>query len=175
MPQEGPLDCGAGRRPPRRARVAAREPRGGPTMLKPTTAVFACVLAAGAIVLPACGGESADGEPASQSVPTEKVDDLDRRVGDLEKKIEELRREVQESGDGSTSGASAGDEAGTSAGSDGASAGAGSTSGASAGAGAGGGSDGSGGGSGGGDAGAGPDPGTAEDDRSVYDICGPNP
>jgi len=94
-------------------------------MLKPTTAVFACVLAAGAIVLPACGGESADGEPASQSVPTEKVDDLDRRVGDLEKKIEELRREVQESGDGSTSGASAGDEAGASAGSDGASAGAG--------------------------------------------------
>ena len=59
------------------------------------TPSLACLLVLG-LALPACGGgESADTQPASQSVPPERVDDLDRRVKGLEEQIDRLRKELE--------------------------------------------------------------------------------
>jgi hypothetical protein len=146
--------------------------------LRKPTVILACALSAGALALPACGGgdEPAAQNPASEQAPPERVGQLERRVKELEQENQSLRRQLEERESGSVG---EGDDASRGADS-GSGADGGSASGAGAGAGAGsGGGSGSAGGSGGSggraDAGAGPDPGTPEDDRSVYDICGPNP
>ena len=151
-------------------------------MRKPITAPLVCILIVAALVLPACGGrDSAEQKPASQTVPPEKVDDLGRRVADLVKQIEKLLKELESKTGDDSSGASAGNEKGGATG-------------ASSGGGAG--KAGTGGRLGlrrGRRAAAarearvapaqpraamrapGPDPGAAEDGRSAYDVCGPNP
>ncbi|HEV2771358.1 MAG TPA: hypothetical protein VGV57_00785 [Thermoleophilaceae bacterium] len=160
-------------------------------MLTKPLASLACALAAGALVLPACGGEEAP--DAARFAPADDVRVLEQRLGAVERQLRDLRQEIRSQGAG---GRSSSDEPGGEAATDraadrdGASkpegAGAGTRAASVTGSGSGGGGSGSGSGSGGGgsggggsgggsDAGGGPDPGTPEDDPSVEDICGPNP
>ncbi len=148
---------------------------------------LACLLASALLVLPACGGEDSDSRPASESVPRQEVQGVERRVGDLEKEIIKLRRELEGvRNEQSSAGETGPDQAAADpapaegSGTDTADAGAGT--GAESGAGSGGGAGaGSGSGSGGAsrigptEEGGGPDPGTTEDDPGIRDICGENP
>ena len=75
------------------------------------TPSLACLLVLGVLALPACGGgESADTQPASQSVPPERVDDLDRRVKGLEEQIDRLRRELESTRQGADREGAGGDQ-----------------------------------------------------------------
>ena len=154
-------------------------------------ASLACALAAGALILPACGGDdSSDSAPAA----ADDLRVLEQRVGAIERQLRDLRKELKSQGKGRRASSDApGDETATEAAAerggastpDGAAGDtrAASVTGSDAGDGdggsesGGGGASGSGGGGSGGgsDSGAGPDPGTPEDDRSVEAICGPNP
>ena len=160
---------------------------------KPVIAL-ACALAALAVTLPACGDEdqAADQNPAS----AEDLQVLERRMGAVERQLRDLRKALKSrreegqrssadqpgdeiasvappdaavpaSGSGEPGGSSA-SAPGVASGSD-FDSGAGSRSGGSSGPGGGSRSAGS------GDRGAGPDPGSPEVDRTVEDICGPNP
>ena len=153
---------------------------------------LACLLSSALVVFPACGGdEASETSPASESVPRQEVQGVERRVSDLEKEIIKLRRDLE----GARNEQSSADKAGSDqAGADTAPAeapgtgtadantagGAESSAGSSGGAGSGSGS-GSGPGSGGAsrtgptEEGGGPDPGTTEDDPGIRDICGENP
>ena len=138
-------------------------------------AALVCLAAVAALVLVACGGDepTAEQDPAAQPIPPERVDQLDRRVHGIEAELKRLRKELdsreREQSDAQGDGAPAGSD------DSGAGSGAGTGAGAGTGSGTGSGSGSDGGSGAGADAGAGPDPGSAEDDRSVYDICGPNP
>ena len=126
---------------------------------------LACMFASGVIVLPACGGgDSANTEPAAQSVPREQVEGVEQRVKTLEEETGKLRKELEAVRNTQSPGHGTGDDA--KRGSDSTADGGGTS--------AGGGASGSG-PIGGTDAGGGPDPGTTEDDPSIKDICGPNP
>lgn len=161
-------------------------------------ASLAGALTAGALILSACGGDEAAPNPAADAVPADDMRVLERRVGGLERQLRELRQEIRSPGDDEQSSSDEpGDAAATGGPADqgGAStpeAAAGGTrgasdsdSGTSSGDSSGGGRPSGGppsgggasppGGGGGSDVGAGPDPGTSEDDRSLEDICGPNP
>lgn len=157
-------------------------------------ASLACCLTAGALILPACGGEEA---PDAKFAPADDVRVLEQRLGAVERQLRDMRQEIRSQGEakrsssdeprGDTAGDGAAERGGASApvdsggrtraasvsGSDSAGGRSGSGRGGGSGGGGLGGSDG--GGVGGSDAGAGPDPGTPEDDPSIEDICGPNP
>ncbi len=156
-------------------------------MLTKPLASLACALAAGALVLPACGGEEAP--DAARFAPADDVRVLEQRLGAVERQLRDLRQEIRSQGAGGRSSSDEpGGEAATDRAADGggastpegagagtrAASGTGSGSGG-AGSGSGGGGSGGGGSGGGSDPGGGPDPGTPEDDPSVEDICGPNP
>jgi len=148
---------------------------------------LAYALSAVLLALPACGGDDGP-DPA----PADDLRVLEQRVGAIERQLRDLRQELrtqgqekQSSSDQPGNGAAPEDAAdgGRASAPDGAP---GDTRGASvsgpdpggggSGSGGGAGSGSGGGGSGGGsDSGSGPDPGTSEDDRSLEEICGPNP
>ena len=151
---------------------------------------LACLLASALVVMPACGGdEASESRPASESVPRQEIQGVERRVSDLEKEIIRLRRELegarneQSSSDEAESDQAAADTGaaeapGTGAADAASGSGPGSGAGSSGGAGSGSGSSsGSGGASRTGptEEGGGPDPGTTEDDPGIRDICGENP
>ena len=139
--------------------------------------LLACVLASGALALPACGeGKEASAPgPGANTVPRADLDRAERRVQELEQEVKRLPDELerlrveQESGEASATGEAG---AGGTAGGAPTGAGAGSAGGGSA---AGGSAAGGSGGPGGTDAGGGPDPGSSEANPSVEDICGTNP
>lgn len=153
-------------------------------------ASLACALTAGALILPACGNDQAPDD--AEFAPADDVRVLEQRLGAVERQLRDLRQEIRRSqGPGERpSSDEPGDEKPTDRAADGGGASApedagGTTRAASVTGSGDGGSDsgGGGGGSGGGsgasggrsDAGGGPDPGSPEEDRSVEEICGPNP
>jgi hypothetical protein len=81
--------------------------------------LLACAVA-GVLALPACGeSQSPEQERASQPLPPEKVDDIDRRVTEIEKELERLRQELEgradQSAGGQGDGAATGADDGSSA------------------------------------------------------------
>lgn len=151
------------------------------------SASLACVLTAGLLILPACGEEGND--RAAEFAPSDDMRVLERRVGAIERQLRDLRKELKTRGRQERSSTDQpAEETATAAAVDGSAAStppvAGgptrSTSVSPPASGAGGSApdengESVGGSDGGSDAGSGPDPGTSEEDRTVEDICGPNP
>ncbi len=89
-------------------------------MLTKPLASLACALAAGALVLPACGGDdSSDSAPAA----ADDLRVLEQRVGAIERQLRDLRKELKSQGKGGRSSSDApgdapGDETATEAAAD---------------------------------------------------------